>query len=54
MDGRKEPAIRIAQIGHGIERHIRHGLAEHHVEDDQRIDRALAKAAGLRKAIGAE
>ena len=42
IDGFEEAAIGIAEIGHGIERDVRHGLAEHHVETP--ADRRAASA----------
>ena len=39
VDGLEKPAIGIAKIGNRIERDIRHGLAEHHVEHQQIVER---------------
>ena len=41
----KQP-LGVAQVGHGVQADVRHGLAEDHVEGDQRIDRRAAQAAG--------
>ena len=52
IDGFDEAALGIAEIGHRIERDVRHGLAEHGVEDEQIVQRRLRKAEALRKGIG--
>ncbi|TPW07986.1 MAG: hypothetical protein FD124_723 [Alphaproteobacteria bacterium] len=54
VDGREETPFRIAEIGDRIQRHIRHRLAEHHVEREQRIDRRARQSAALRERIGRE
>ena len=39
IDRAAEIAAGVAEIGDGIERDVRHGLAEHDVEDEQVVDR---------------
>ena len=40
IDRLQETAFGIAEIGDRIERDVRHGLAEHDVENEQIVDRA--------------
>ena len=44
IDRHAKAAAGIAQIGNGIERHVGHGLAEHHVEGGQIVQRRLGQA----------
>src|SRR3546814_1341396 len=47
IDGRKKAALRVAEIGNGIERDIRHGLAEDHVEGKQRSEEHTSELKSL-------
>jgi hypothetical protein len=42
----QELAAGVAEIGHGVERDVRHGLAEHDVENQEIVERRLAIADG--------
>ena len=44
IDGFEEVAIGIAEIGHGVERNVRHRLAEHHVENQEIVNRRVPVA----------
>ena len=52
IDRREEAAIGIAEIGDRIERDVRHGLAEHDVEDQQIVDRRARIADRLGEGVG--
>ncbi len=41
IDRGQKAAVGIAEIGHGVERNVGHGLAEHDVEHQQVVDRAF-------------
>src|SRR5262249_43907026 len=49
---REEAALGVAQVGDGIERDVRHGLAEHRMEHDQVVDRGARVADGARERVG--
>ena len=51
MHGLQEPPLRIAQIGHRVQRHIRHRFAKHRVKADQIIQRGLMQPAIARKLV---
>ena len=44
IDRAEKAAIGIAEIGDGVERNVRHGLAEHDMEHQQIVDRAAGIA----------
>ena len=48
VDRIQEAAFRIAKIGDGVERHLRHRLAEDQVEDQQVIQGSLRQPLGPR------
>ena len=52
IDGFEEAAIGIAEIGHGVERDIGHGLAEHHVENQQIVERRARIADSAGEGVG--
>src|SRR5262249_3223972 len=47
-----EATFRIAEIGHGIERDLRHRFAEHGVEHEEIVERALLEAEPAGEAVG--
>ncbi len=49
----QEPAIGVAEVGHGVQRYVGHGLAEHDMEGEQIVDRALRVADGAREGFRA-
>ena len=50
---RCQPAsLRVAKVGHGVQRYIRHGFAEHDVKGNHIVQRAGRQAAALRELIG--
>jgi hypothetical protein len=51
IDGLEKPAIGVAQIGNGIKRDVRHGLAEHDMKHQQIVDGSFRKADVLRKNV---
>ena len=52
IDRRAEPALGVAEIGDGVERDVRHGLAEDHVEDQQIVDRRTRIPDRLGEGVG--
>ena len=52
IEGLQKPAIRIAEIGHRIDRDVRHGLAEDDVERADIIHRRARKAAAASELVG--
>jgi hypothetical protein len=54
INWREKVALRVAEVRYSVQRDIRHGLAEHSVKDQQRIDRRAWQPAILRKAVGGE
>ena len=50
----EEAPLRIAQIGHGVQADVRHRLAEHHVEHQQRVERRGGQTAGTCEFGGGE
>jgi len=50
-DRRTEPAIRVTEIGDGVERDIGDGPPEHDMKDQQIVDRRPRQADALRKGV---
>ena len=48
----QEAAVGVAEIGDRIERDVRHGLAEHDVEDQQVVDRRARIADRIGERVG--
>ena len=44
VDQAEEAAVGVAEIGHGVERDVRHGPAEHEVEGEQVLERRRRQA----------
>ena len=53
IDGLEEAAVGVAEIGDGVERDVRHRLAEHDVEGEQVVDRARRIADRPGEGLGA-
>ena len=51
IDRPAEPALGVAEIGERVEGDVRHGLAEHHVEGEQVVERALRVAEGAGEGV---
>ncbi len=53
IDGLEEASLRVAEIGDGVQRNVRHRLAEDDMEGEQVVDRARRIADGAREGLGA-
>ncbi len=52
IDGGQEAELGIAEIGDGVARNVRHGLADDDVEDEQVVDGAARIADRVREGVG--
>ena len=51
-DRRAEATVRVTQVGDGVERDVRHRLAEHDVEHQQVVDRRPLEPERARELVG--
>src|SRR5262249_13361888 len=52
IDRLEEAEVGVAEVGNCIEGNVRHRLAEHHMEDEEIVDRRMRKAEGARELVG--